>query len=162
VALPTHGCASVRAFFDCYLTFLDHRTNISRKVCAPRRVKKVSKLSFGQNKHGQNITTSRGGYVTYTGGGVKKPAIATSLAAGRKTKGPGEARLNAVALGKLVHITDQLTGRRYLMDTDASFSLVPHQSKGPALLAPAGSPSRAGRRPPSSCASWTAPSCGQR
>ncbi len=28
----------------------------------------------------------------------------------------------------LVHITDQLTDRRYLVDTGASFSLVPHRS----------------------------------
>jgi len=52
------------------------------------------------------------------------------------------ARLNAVAAGMLVHITDQLTGRRYLVDTGASFSLVPHQSRaptcGPRLVGPNG------------------------
>ena len=60
VALPTRWRASVRALFFCYLTFLDHRTNISRKVRARQHVgsaKQVSKLSLGQNKHGQNITT---------------------------------------------------------------------------------------------------------
>ena len=38
VAHPTRWRASVRARFYCYLTFLDHRTNISRKVRAPMRV----------------------------------------------------------------------------------------------------------------------------
>ena len=33
----------------------------------------------------------------------------------------------------LVHITDQLTGRRYLVDTRASFSLVPQQSRAPTI-----------------------------
>ena len=32
VALPTCWCTSVRALFYCYHTFLDHTTNISRKV----------------------------------------------------------------------------------------------------------------------------------
>ena len=32
VALPTRWRASLRALFYCYLTFLDHRKNISRKV----------------------------------------------------------------------------------------------------------------------------------
>jgi len=35
------------------------------------------------------------------------------------------AQLNTVATMMLVHITDQLTDRRYLVDTGASFSLVP-------------------------------------
>ena len=50
--------------------------------------------------------------------------------------------LNAAAAGMLVHITDQLTGRRYLVDTRASFSLVPDQSRaptcGPRLVGPNG------------------------
>ena len=62
VALPTRWCASVRALCYCYLTFLDHRTNIISKVHAPMRVrsaKQVSKLSLGQNKHGQYMTTPK-------------------------------------------------------------------------------------------------------
>ena len=35
VTLPTGWRASVCALFYCYLTFLDHRTNISRKVGTP-------------------------------------------------------------------------------------------------------------------------------
>ena len=60
VALPMRWSASVRALFYCYLTFLDHRTNISRKSArteACQRVrspKQVSKLSLGQNIHGRN------------------------------------------------------------------------------------------------------------
>ena len=38
VVLPTCWRASVRALFYCYLTFLDHRTNIPRKVSATRQV----------------------------------------------------------------------------------------------------------------------------
>jgi len=38
VALPTRWRASVRALFYCYHTFLDHRTNINRKVRALRCV----------------------------------------------------------------------------------------------------------------------------
>ena len=46
------------------------------------------------------------------------------------------ARLNAVAAGMLVHITDQLTDGRYLVDTGASFSLVPHKSSAPPATEP--------------------------
>jgi hypothetical protein len=46
------------------------------------------------------------------------------------------ARLNAVAAGMLVHITDQLTDWRCLVDTGASFSLVPHRSKDPPATEP--------------------------
>ena len=45
-------------------------------------------------------------------------------------------RLNAIAAGILVHITDQLTDRRYLVDTSASFSLVPDHSKDPPASEP--------------------------
>jgi hypothetical protein len=51
-------------------------------------------------------------------------------------------RLNAVAPGLLVHIVDQLSGRRYLIDTGASYSIFPHVSRkpasGPRLTGPAG------------------------
>ena len=54
------------------------------------------------------------------------------------------ARINAAAAGQLVYLVDQLTGRRFLVDTGASFSLLPHQSKappsGPQLTGPAGAP----------------------
>ena len=46
------------------------------------------------------------------------------------------ARLNTVATGMLVHITDQLTDWRYLVDTGESFSLVPHHSKDPPAAEP--------------------------
>jgi len=36
----------------------------------------------------------------------------------------------------LVHITDQLMDWHYLVDTDASFSLVPHCSKDPTATKP--------------------------
>jgi hypothetical protein len=52
-------------------------------------------------------------------------------------------RLNAVAPGLLVYIYDQLTGRRFLVDTGAAFSILPHQSLKPAagqgLVGPNGS-----------------------
>ena len=58
-ALEKHPIAQNRHFIKKTQkrdhTFLDHRTNISRKVRAPRRVgsaKPWSKLSLGQNKHG--------------------------------------------------------------------------------------------------------------
>ena len=38
VSLPKHWCASVRALFYCYYTFLDHTTKISRKVRELRRI----------------------------------------------------------------------------------------------------------------------------
>ena len=51
-------------------------------------------------------------------------------------------RLNAVAPGPLVHIEDQLSKRRFLVDTGASFSIYPFSSKavptGPTLFGPAG------------------------
>jgi hypothetical protein len=39
--------------------------------------------------------------------------------------------LNAVAPGQLVHIVDQLTGRRFFIDTGASYSIFPHRSMSP-------------------------------
>jgi hypothetical protein len=41
------------------------------------------------------------------------------------------ARLNVDATGMLVHVQCQLTGRRYLVDTRATFSLIPHKSNEP-------------------------------
>jgi len=57
------------------------------------------------------------------------------------------ARLNAVAAGVLVHVQCQLSGRRYLVDTGATFSLVPHSStlppaRQPRLIGPSGTPIR--------------------
>ena len=51
VALPTRWRASVRTLFYCYLTFLDQRTNISRKVHAPRRVSTSGAPNKFQNCH---------------------------------------------------------------------------------------------------------------
>ena len=51
-------------------------------------------------------------------------------------------RLAAVAAGLLVHIVDELTGRRFLVDTGASYSIWPYSSTssadGPRLFGPAG------------------------
>ncbi len=53
-------------------------------------------------------------------------------------------RLNAVAAGSLVYVTDQASSRRFLIDTGASFSILPHQSSarpsGPNLSGPDGQP----------------------
>jgi hypothetical protein len=50
--------------------------------------------------------------------------------------------LNAVASGPLVHVVDQISKRRFLVDTGASFSIFPHHSSatplGPSLFGPAG------------------------
>ncbi len=55
-------------------------------------------------------------------------------------------RLNAVTPGLLVYINDQLTGRRFLVDTSTAFSILPHHSSDPAtrqgLVGPSGSPIR--------------------
>ncbi len=52
--------------------------------------------------------------------------------------------INAVTPGSLFHIEDQLTHRRFLCDTGASYSILPHQSlavaSGPSLHCPAGRP----------------------
>jgi hypothetical protein len=52
--------------------------------------------------------------------------------------------INAVTPGSLFHIEDQLTHRRFLCDTGASYSILPHQSSaaasGPPLHGPAGRP----------------------
>ena len=34
--------------------------------------------------------------------------------------------VNAVAPGQLVYVTDQLSNRRFLLDTEAAFSILPH------------------------------------
>jgi hypothetical protein len=53
-----------------------------------------------------------------------------------------QGRLNAVGPGALVHIQDQLSKRRFLVDTGASFSIFPHHSSapasGPVLSGPSG------------------------
>jgi hypothetical protein len=52
-------------------------------------------------------------------------------------KGRCRGQLNAVVPGELLHLTDSLTGRSFLVDTGASFSIFPHLSadpgSGPAL-----------------------------
>jgi len=52
------------------------------------------------------------------------------------------ADINAVTPGSLLHIEDQLTHRRFLCDTGASYSILPHHSSavasGPSLHGPAG------------------------
>ncbi len=59
-----------------------------------------------------------------------------------KLGGPG--RLNAVAAGQLIHMQDQVSNRRFLVDTWASYSILPHRSFLPApglkLFGPAGQP----------------------
>ena len=54
--------------------------------------------------------------------------------------------LNAVAAGLLVHIVDRSNKRRYLVDTGASYSILPHKSPlpatGPKLFGPGGQPIR--------------------
>ncbi len=59
-----------------------------------------------------------------------------------KLSGPG--RLNAVAAGQLIHMLDQVSNRRFLVDTGASYSILPHRSSlpasGPKLYGPACQP----------------------
>jgi hypothetical protein len=59
-----------------------------------------------------------------------------------KLGSPG--RLNAVAAGQLIHMLDQVSNRRFLVDTGASYSILPHRSSlpasGPKLYGPAGQP----------------------
>ena len=50
-ALPMRWHASVHAIFYCYHTFLDNRTNVSRKVRAPRRVSALGAPNNVQNCH---------------------------------------------------------------------------------------------------------------
>ena len=57
-----------------------------------------------------------------------------------KLGGPG--RLNTVAAGRLIHMLDKISKRRFLLDTGASYSILPHRSSlpasGPKLFGPAG------------------------
>jgi hypothetical protein len=48
----------------------------------------------------------------------------------RKLAGPGW--LNAVAAKQLIHMQDQITNRRFLVDTGASYGIIPHHSSLPA------------------------------
>jgi hypothetical protein len=63
---------------------------------------------------------------------------ALQLAGKRRCRG----QLNAVVPGELLHLTDSLTGCRFLVNTGASFSIFPHLSSdpgsGPALRSPSG------------------------
>ncbi len=47
-----------------------------------------------------------------------------------KLGSPGQ--LNAVAAGQLIHMLDQISNRRFLVDTGASYSILPHRSSLPA------------------------------
>jgi len=42
-----------------------------------------------------------------------------------------QGRLNAIVPGSLVHIVDQISNRRFLIDTGASYSIFPHKSSAP-------------------------------
>ena len=73
--------------------------------------------------------------------GQQGQELQAALRPGRKLTVP--ARLNAVAAGMLVHVQCQLTGRPYLVDTGATFSLIPHkssepQARHPRLISPGG------------------------
>ena len=74
--------------------------------------------------------------------GSRSPSLQSALQLVGKLK--ALVRQNAGTARKLVHITDQMTGRHYLVDTGTSFSWVPHQSKGPtegpSLISPSGAP----------------------
>jgi len=54
----------------------------------------------------------------------------------------GQVSINAVEPGKLLRLSCQLTGRRFLVDTGAAYSIVPHRSGrppcGPRLTGPGG------------------------
>jgi hypothetical protein len=49
---------------------------------------------------------------------------------GEKLEAPGQ--INAIAPGILVHVVDQISGRRFLADTGAALSIIPHSSSLPA------------------------------
>ncbi len=57
-------------------------------------------------------------------------------------KWAGQGQLNAVAPGRLLHVADQLTGTKFLVDTGASYFIFPHKSRrppsGPKLRGPGG------------------------
>jgi hypothetical protein len=53
-----------------------------------------------------------------------------------KLCGPG--RLNAVAAGQLIHILEKISNRHFLVDTSASYSILPHRSLDVWLFGPAG------------------------
>jgi hypothetical protein len=53
-----------------------------------------------------------------------------SPARGRETARPGAT--NAVVPGQLLHLTDKLSARQFLVDTGASYSIFPHTSSDPA------------------------------
>jgi hypothetical protein len=58
----------------------------------------------------------------------------------RKLAGPGQ--INALAAGQLIHMQDEISNGHFLLDTGASYSILPHCSSLPApslkLFGPAG------------------------
>jgi hypothetical protein len=48
-----------------------------------------------------------------------------------KLAGPGQ--INAVAAEQLIHMQDEISNRHFLMDTGASYSILPHCSSLPAM-----------------------------
>ncbi len=78
------------------------------------------------------------GCASGTGGMEPRPSAATVIAAGLETCGPGATKRRR----RLLHVADQLTGTKFLVDTGASYSIFPHKSKrppsGPRLRGPGG------------------------
>ncbi len=62
---------------------------------------------------------------------VRRQGVQLPLALFMAGKLGSRGRLNAVVPGSLVHIVNQLSGRRYLVDTGASFWIFPHKSSTP-------------------------------
>jgi hypothetical protein len=59
-------------------------------------------------------------------------------------KWAGRGQLNAVAAGHLLHLFDEVSRRRFLVDTGAAYSVFPHRSaeetSGPQLTGAGGKP----------------------
>jgi hypothetical protein len=69
----------------------------------------------------QTLAVQRRGHILHA---------ALQLAGKRRRRG----QLYAVAPGELLHLTDELSGRRFLVDTGASYSIFPHQSLQPVCV----------------------------
>ncbi len=59
-----------------------------------------------------------------------RPTRVRPPAHGRESRDPGA--VNTIAPGVLVHVVDQISGWRFLVDTGAAFSIIPHSSSLPA------------------------------
>jgi hypothetical protein len=125
-----------------------HAVEEEAEITVVRQENSKKTKRFSRQRKGRNARAARGGGAPRpapshgSNWACAMPTTGTTVRTTRRTAALRlPERLNAVAAGMLVHVECQLTARRYLVDTRATFSLVPHKSsktpaRQPRLISP--------------------------